>query len=186
MAVTLSVELLGSKRKIWRSFVVKNDIMLSDLHDILQIILGWRDAHLHEFIVHKLHFGDVAFNEETDPKLYSIDERTAPLSQIIHSVKTSFLYNYDNDWHHKIRIVSILPLEKNLFYPSCISGQNACPPEDLVGIEEYDKLIADLAKKGRKYEERREWLVQGGYKNFDPKSFNIDAVNKVLSKRFKS
>jgi hypothetical protein len=36
---------------IWRRIQVWEDTTLSQLHQILQIVMGWEDCHLHEFMI---------------------------------------------------------------------------------------------------------------------------------------
>ncbi|MGB9617326.1 MAG: IS1096 element passenger TnpR family protein [Desulfomonilaceae bacterium] len=38
---------------MWRAILVSPDTRLSELHKILQVVMGWRDAHLHEFEVQR-------------------------------------------------------------------------------------------------------------------------------------
>ena len=36
--------------RIWRRFAVRSNITLATLHDIVQVVMGWMDSHLHEFV----------------------------------------------------------------------------------------------------------------------------------------
>ena len=45
----LHVALVGSQPEIWRDFSIADDLTLLDLHRALQIIVGWRESHLHIF-----------------------------------------------------------------------------------------------------------------------------------------
>ncbi len=45
----LRIELKEIKPVIWRRFIVPSDITLERLHDIIQIVMGFNDSHLHEF-----------------------------------------------------------------------------------------------------------------------------------------
>ena len=56
------VTLKGSDPPIWRRFQVP-DLTLGELHDVLQVVMGWEDSHLHQFIIR----GDT-----TDPKIQTI------------------------------------------------------------------------------------------------------------------
>ncbi len=54
----IKVTLTGSRPPIWRRFLVRDTTTLAKLHDILQIVMGWENYHLHQFIIHGLYFGD--------------------------------------------------------------------------------------------------------------------------------
>ncbi len=47
----LKIHMLGIEPKIWRRFVVPANITLDRLHDVIQIVMGWTDSHLHEFTI---------------------------------------------------------------------------------------------------------------------------------------
>jgi len=36
---------------IWRRFLIKNESTLKDLHYVIQILMGWTDYHLNEFMI---------------------------------------------------------------------------------------------------------------------------------------
>jgi Plasmid pRiA4b ORF-3-like protein len=127
----LKVVLLGISPIIWRRLLVRSDSTIADLHDTLQITFGWSDDHLHCFIIHGrqhgiAYLGGIAFRD---------DPRRIKLSDLGLRVKEKFFYEYDfNDqWRHLIRVEAILPMEPDRFYPVCISGKRAAPPEDCGG-----------------------------------------------------
>ncbi|MGQ9847911.1 MAG: plasmid pRiA4b ORF-3 family protein, partial [Bacteroidales bacterium] len=43
---------------IWRRILVSGDTNLSDLHDILQMVMGWENDHLHEFKIDRKIYDD--------------------------------------------------------------------------------------------------------------------------------
>ena len=45
------VTLNGSKPPIWRRIQVRSDTTLYKLHRILQVVMGWSDYHLHQFVI---------------------------------------------------------------------------------------------------------------------------------------
>jgi hypothetical protein len=47
----IKVTLNGSKPPIWRRILVPGNVTLEHLHYILQAVMGWTNAHLHQFIV---------------------------------------------------------------------------------------------------------------------------------------
>ena len=53
----LQVELEDIHSRIWRKILVPGSIKLPKLHDLLQLVMGWTDSHLHSF-----QFGKKAFS----------------------------------------------------------------------------------------------------------------------------
>ncbi|MDP2750666.1 MAG: plasmid pRiA4b ORF-3 family protein [Nanoarchaeota archaeon] len=47
--------------KIWRRFLIKEEIMFQELHDVIQIVMGWDDYHLFEFQI-----GDVCISADEE------------------------------------------------------------------------------------------------------------------------
>lgn len=45
----LKVTLLGTMPPIWRRLLAPADRTLAQVHDVLQITMGWQDCHMHEF-----------------------------------------------------------------------------------------------------------------------------------------
>jgi len=48
----IRVTLNGSKPPIWRKLAVPSDIVLDELHEVIQIAMGWTNSHLHQFRLH--------------------------------------------------------------------------------------------------------------------------------------
>ena len=46
----LKITLKWSKPPIWRRAVVRGDMKLDRLHNVIQIAMGWTNTHLHQFI----------------------------------------------------------------------------------------------------------------------------------------
>ena len=46
----LKITLRGSKPAIWRCVQVPGSINLNRLHDVFQVVMGWTDSHLHQFV----------------------------------------------------------------------------------------------------------------------------------------
>ena len=52
----LNIELKDIKPRVWRSFTVDSNITLSNLHKVIQTIMGWSNSHLHQFIKNDIIF----------------------------------------------------------------------------------------------------------------------------------
>ena len=97
--------------------------------------MGWTDSHLHRFVIHGQDYGIAQIGGIS----FSDDPRKVKLSSFDWRAKERFLYEYDfgDSWQHQIRVEAILAPKSNCFYPVCISGQRACPPEDCGGAWEF-------------------------------------------------
>jgi Plasmid pRiA4b ORF-3-like protein len=55
----LKIVLLGIRPMIWRRIKLSSDSTIADLHDIIQIVMGWKEEHLHQFLIHGVHVNQV-------------------------------------------------------------------------------------------------------------------------------
>jgi hypothetical protein len=53
----LKIFTLGISPMIWRRFKVHSNSTITDLHYIVQIVMGWTDSHLHRFVIHGKDYG---------------------------------------------------------------------------------------------------------------------------------
>lgn len=173
----LKITLRDSKPPIWRRFQVRSNTSLSRLHDILQMVMGWTDSHLHEFVIREMRYGSP--DMEWDPLERPKDERRVRLGQLVTREHDRLTYEYDfgDGWAHDIVVEKILPPEPDVPYPRCVAGRRACPPEDVGGISGYAAFL--VAIRNPRHEEHTDLLAWAGG-GFDPAAFDIEAVNKVL------
>jgi len=47
----LKVTLKGIRPPIWRRIQLGGDTALHDLHRVLQVVMGWEDCHVYQFII---------------------------------------------------------------------------------------------------------------------------------------
>jgi hypothetical protein len=172
----VKVTLAGIRPPIWRRFQVRSHTKLNRLHEILQVVMGWDNYHLYQFIIGDEYFG------QPDPDGFDDDMQNAKkikLSEVYHGPKTKFAYEYDfgDSWEHEILIESELSAESGARYPRCLKGARACPPEDCGGIWGYADLLEIISDPdNEEYEEMMEWVGE----KFDPEAFDLDDVNRAL------
>ncbi len=176
------ITLRESHPPIWRRIQVK-DCSLDELHEHIQLAMGWTNSHLHQFIVGDVRYGDAemlddGWNDEQE----IIDSQKTKISQIIPNIGKRFRFDYEYDfgdgWEHEILFEGRLQRETGTRYPLCVEGERACPPEDIGGIYGYvDYLEALNDPKHERHEEFMEW--QGP---FDPEAFNTQAATKEMRK----
>jgi hypothetical protein len=173
----LKISLKGAKPPIWRRLLIADSVSLPQLHQAIQIAMGWTDSHLHQFVVGRERYGvpDQDFDD-----MDTVDERRVKLAQIMTGEKDSILYEYDfgDGWEHKITLEKILPFDPKAVLPRCVTGKGACPPEDVGGIWGYAEFLKAIGDPSHpEHESYVEWV--GG--EFDPQLFDIDEKNALLS-----
>ena len=175
----LKIELLDVVPTVWRRLIVPETIKLPKLDRAIQTAFGWTNSHLHEFIIGGVEYAypDPDWAEE----LGHVDETKIVLLDALGLEARCFDYVYDfgDHWHH-VAIVEDRHLQTSPTSPiSCVAGENACPPEDVGGAHGYAEFLEVLADPG--HEEHKHLMTWSGG-NFDPKRFDLDAVNRSLAK----
>jgi len=174
----LRITLADIEPAIWRLVDVP-DCSLGELHDVIQIAMGWQNSHMHQFIVNGEYYGQAT---PGDLDLEIEDEDGIRLSQIFTGKKEPrIIYEYDfgDSWQHEIRLEKTLETEPKVKYPRCIDGARACPPEDVGGAWDYADFLEAMADpKHERHRDMKEWI--GG--KFDPEKFSVDEVNRELRK----
>ena len=171
----IKVTLKGSKPPIWRRILVASDTRLGKLHRILQVVMGWTDSHLHQFMVGPTAYGVPDPDFDLDVR----SERTVPLSRVLQAPKDKIIYEYDfgDSWEHELLLEKLLAPDPTIRYPLCVTGKRACPPEDCGGIWGYAEVVEALASPEHP-EHRRMRELMGD--DFDPEAFDLEAVNSRL------
>jgi Plasmid pRiA4b ORF-3-like protein len=171
----IKVTLLYTKPPLWRRLLVPATLTLEQLHDVLQLAMGWEDCHLHAFRI-----GQKRFGIPTDDVPEVNDERDAPLFRVLKKVGAKAVYTYDfgDGWDHEILVEKKMLPEAGQAYPLCVDGKRHAPPEDCGGVPGYYNLLEAISDPLHpQYKESRDWLGD----EFDPEAFSVDAVNRRLA-----
>ncbi|MEZ5039752.1 MAG: plasmid pRiA4b ORF-3 family protein [Saprospiraceae bacterium] len=171
------IKLLDIKPVIWRQFQVTDDYRFDRFHQVIQIVMGWTNSHLHEFRVKDRHIG-ILFNDGFDMAIIE-DGTTLYLKDLALQKGETLVYLYDfgDNWEHALHLEEIS--DNPLSNPICTAGESACPPEDCGGIWGYSDMLEIIKDPGhQRYEDMMEWLSSP----FDPTVFSVDKVNKELKK----
>lgn len=172
----LKVTLRGSRPPIWRRVLVPGKFSLHKLHQVIQLVMGWTDSHLHQFIIDGQYYS-IPSPEDLEPVS---DERRHSLSQIATREKHKFFYEYDfgDSWEHEIVVEKILSPVSGVKYPACIKGKRACPPEDIGGLWGYETFLEAIGDPHHEeHDSYLEWF--GG--DFDPEACDLDEINQSLA-----
>lgn len=145
---------------VWRRIHVHSHTTLSGLHAVIQIAMGWDDAHLYEFGARWETYG----HNGREPSAYTV-------AQVLPEVGSGagYVYDFGDHWTHQIIVEKIHRPAANTHYPRCSAGRRACPPEDCGGPLGYERTLRAIrARKGPRYRELREW----GQHKYNPAYFD--------------
>ena len=179
----IKITLGESVPAIWRRIDVLDTMTLAQFHEVLQIVMGWENYHLHEFTVHGKHYGNPEFEE--DPKRKFYDERAVKLKEVVAGkpgTRLRYLYDFGDCWYHDLLVEGVLLADPSTAYPRCEAGERRCPPEDVGGISGYQHYLEALADpEDEEHQDMLEWRGP-----FDPEVFSLTDVNAKLRKRFRT
>jgi len=180
--IELHVSLAPTSPLVWRRLWVEDSVSMYQLHEILQVTMGWMHSHLFFFKA-----PGVTITEYSPDNDWIADEfkeaRTTKARSVFSEVGCSIVYEYDfgDSWEHTIRFERVIEDEDIPFeLPRCVGGENACPPEDCGGFDGFEQLKKVLARRsGLEYRSTVGWLEMF-YPNYDPREFSLGEVNKIL------
>lgn len=160
----IKVTLLGPQPPIWRRFLIEREITLRQLHKALQLVMGWSDSHLHQFVFQRRKVSDGIL-----------------LSSLFARAGTKLLYEYDfgDGWQHELLLEEMITGDDS-FRPVCVAGKGNCPPEDCGGPYGYAELLQALQDPSHpEHSWYQDWLGP----DFDPSYFSVEDVNKRLARK---
>lgn len=179
--VELKIELLGAEPPIWRRVQVPASFTLGDLHRLIQIVMDWDDGHLHQFRVRGKTYAaePIGFGPPRDPSDLDADQVTlCQLKLAVAGRKLDYIYDFGDNWHHRIKTERSLLPGPDVEYPGYIDGERAAPPEDSGGVFGYQHLVeAYRNPKHREHGDALDWLSE----EFDPDDVDTDQIEQRLA-----
>ena len=178
----LKISLLGIRPPIWRRFLISDSTTLKELHEVIQIVMGWTNSHLYQFMAGPKRYG------ESDPDLDEldidlIDADSTKLSTVMRKEKMKIKYEYDfgDGWIHDILLEKKLEFDLEQKLPYCVTGRRGCPPEDVGGVWGYQNFL-DIYQKEQhpEHDEMLEWV--GDY--YQPENIDLEEINEILCESF--
>ncbi len=145
----LHVSLEGAFPPVWRRIEVASDLGLDDLHDVLQVVFGWEDYHLHRFTTGPQDDPGAAFactpdlaeGWDDDPSLPTwdvrVDELLAEVGERLH-----YQYDYGDNWWLVLEVEDVVDGRVPPGRAALVEGAGAGPPEDCGGISGYRMIVA--------------------------------------------
>lgn len=174
-----------TKPPVWRKLRIPANMSFAELHDLIQISMGWLDGHLHQFRA-KTPTGMVSIIMDEEDLDLEGDylETEVMLEKFLKNPKdkVEYLYDFGDTWEHEITLENVVETAEPLPAPFILSGKGACPPEDCGGVPGYERLKEVMANPKLKdnkeeYKMFSEWL---GLKTWDAEELDIDGLNEDM------
>ena len=127
---------------------------------VIQIVMGWENAHLHRFVIDRQPYCE----QPEDPFVEGKEERGISLRDALNGGVDPFMYDYDfgDDWQHMVEVENQLEnFQKDQPLLVCTAGECDCPPEDSGGVHWYT-------------EQQMKNSNQQEHKTFDLESINTE------------
>ncbi len=126
-------------RDCWRRVLLPENATLGLLHQVITVLFGWDDDHLHVFTAGRHQYADPIHGlEETE------SEDAMPLWRALPApgASLSHVYDFGASWQHEIVLEKVLDGHP-LAHPECVAGKGDNPieyydPEDPVEPEPLD------------------------------------------------
>jgi hypothetical protein len=163
---------------VWRRIQVPEAYSFWDLHVAIQDAMGWKDYHLHEFIVvdsrtSRMKRIGIPDDEMPDERPCLAGWKVPIAGHLTYGLPpVRYRYDFGDDWEHVLEFEELLPVDEGA-YPRCIGGAGACPPEDVGGTTGYAEFLQVIGD-GRHPE--RAAMLQWAGGTFDPHSFDPSTV----------
>ncbi len=202
--LTVHITLDDSEPLVWRKLVVRGDLSLPIVHQVVQVAMGWTDSHLHRFFTGGPWEGPYFLTDwDLEEGEQGTHEGTVRLDQLLCEVGDTLGYSYDfgDGWEHTLRLERIGPAASprpgddaaddplHGAPAACLDGAAACPPEDVGGLHGHAEM-ATWVRSGfdpasapshidpDESEELRGWLPPG----WDPDAFSAEETTRELQR----
>jgi Plasmid pRiA4b ORF-3-like protein len=183
----LKIGLEGTAPPLWRRLQVPSAASLGFLHDVIQRAFGWEGYHLHRFHDERgRQWGDPESSSRGGSGAAAFaNEEEAGLGKVLRAEGAVLWYVYDfgDDWRHRIEVEKVVPLDPGVTYPRCMGGRRAAPPaEDIGGIWGLEEIAYLVTHPEADPPEHFEDLVSGlRDEGYDPGAFDPAELTRRLS-----
>jgi pRiA4b ORF-3-like protein len=121
----LKVQLREVRPPVWRRVLVPGEMGLAELHEVVQVAMGWTDSQLHESEIGGARYGV----PDPDWGLQDVaDESRVKLSQVAgEGSRLRYAYDFGDGWQHDVIVEKVLSRQPGLRYPCCVAGRRSVP-----------------------------------------------------------
>lgn len=167
--------------EVWRRVLVPSTYSFRHLHNIIQTVYDWHDAHLHEFVVKRVERKDLKILMDDAPEMMEYldldefeirQERFVSLEEVFPTYgEVVYEYDFGDSWEHTITLEKVV--KSNEFRAIFVEGIGERPPENVGGeggYEEYLQIMADV--NDPEHEEMKQWADTQGERNMSKEKIN--------------
>lgn len=177
LELEVSLELyMPCKRRI----IVPDNLDFYQFHNVLQDSLGWKDCHLHQFVVEVDAEGFPVkiirpYWEEFE-EIPGVQVQSSPdiLLRDVFPSRKRIVYEYDfgDGWIHTVELCRVIE-DCREPYPHCILAVGDAPMEDCGGPEGFAHVMEVLEDKDHpEHQEISEWVRSTWWQPLDVKRIN--------------
>ena len=168
---------------IWRKVIIPSGISFKNLHDTVQLAMGWSNTHLYRFEFRDLNL--IISNEDEknveNNAINNVVIKNAEETSVNGYFETcdNFIYIYDFEdwWEHKIELIENSD-KYDYAYPQVINANGFCPPERCGGIYGYYDFLKVL-KDGN--HPRHQEIIKLSWEE-EYGAYDINEVNILMRK----
>ena len=175
------VHLVDSEPEIWRLFEIDGSLTLDRVHSALQIIMGWEESHLHEFIdtnpdtlgrkipTEPRRWGSAFLRDDDVEDIYLPEETTTIQEVLTEQAPLFYIYDLGDRWLHQLQLIETLPASSAEPTVSVIRGERRCPLEDSGGIDGYEHLLQVLQRPDdEEHDDLLDWVTSMHHNSAHP------------------
>ena len=172
----IKISLRGTKPPVWRTIQTR-DCSMAQLHDCIQVVMGWQDRQPHLFSIHGQRYRtrnllmDTGAGNDLDASLFRLSDFATE-----EKVKFGYVYDFRRNWEHQLVVEKILTAKPGKTYPICLKGKLASPPETIQGVGEFYDYVEAISDP--EHYQYHEMLQQHGA--FDRNAFDAGALTERL------
>lgn len=164
---------------------IPSNMNLGYMQEVLMLAMGWDGRHLKE-IRHDNYTFFVRYAGGLNPEPVEgeaqRDSFKYKLGDLFKERWDSFIFVYDlgDDWKHRVTLTEIAPCNEedakdDAVAAYLVSGENACPPEDVGGVQGYAGALQSFNDpEDEENEHIRQWMGE----EFDPCFFDIRGARR--------
>ncbi|GAA4193137.1 hypothetical protein GCM10022219_14500 [Microbacterium oryzae] len=190
--LSLLVTLRDVRPEVWREFEIDGGLSVRQLHMALQVIMGWREMHLHELredippalkaTQKQLRWGSPS---PDDPDL--LDETEWTITGALEEFALEYAYDFGDGWRHIVQVHPEREPDTTTPPVRIVRGRNRAPWEDSGGPEGYARKREALADPNHpEHRAVKQWLDEtvGPWAPIDPTAFDAASIQAELNLLF--